>query len=288
MAEKAFKGQAFVSMLSLVSFIILVITGIVLFLQPHGRVAYWTIWSFWGLAKDQWGAIHMLGGLLFLISGAFHIYFNWKLLISYLAGKAQSGLKYKKELVLSCLVMLLVVGSGIWSLPPLVYVLDWGEEYKNSWVTSSELEPPFGHAEDVTLRTFTRKQGIDLAKAKEALQKAGFKMISDKGTLEEIALANQTTPVYLYAAIKSLEPKFEAPKPGVKWTPELVEEKFAGKGLGRLTLKAVCEQIGMEQGKALAKLRNLNIEMKPQDKFKATAEKHGTNPMALLTKLLVD
>ena len=288
MAKNGFKGQAFVSMLSLISFLILVITGIIMFLEPHGRVAYWTIWSFMGLVKDQWGAIHMLGGLLFLIAGLFHIYFNWKLLISYLAGKAQSGLKYKKELLLSTLVLLLVVASGIWSLPPLSYVLDWGEDYKNSWVTRPELEPPFGHAENVSLNTFARKQGINLAKAKEALEKAGIKLGGGKDTLEQIAKANNTTPVHIYAAIKDLEPKYEPPVPGTKWTVELVEETFAGTGLGRLTLKGLCEKTGLKMETAQAKLKEMGIQMGPEDKLKATADKHDTSPMDMLKKLLVN
>jgi hypothetical protein len=286
--KKGFKGQAFTSMLSLISFLVLVLTGLLMFLEPHGRVAYWTIWSFLGLTKDQWGAIHVLGGLLFLITGIFHIYFNWRLLFNYLTGKVQSGLKYQKELVLSCLVLLLVVSSGIWSLPPLVYVLDWGEDYKNSWVTSPDLEPPFGHAENVTLRTFTRKQGIDFPKAKDALEKAGYKLGDPKNTLEEIALANKTTPVHLYAAIKDLEPKFEAPREGQKWTVQLVEEKFSGSGLGRLTLKGLCEKTGLDLNKAQAKLKEMKIEMGPEDKFKATADKNKTKPLDLLKKLLID
>ncbi len=287
-AKKGFKGQAFTSMLSLISFLILVITGLIMFLEPHGRVAYWTIWSFWGLVKDQWGAIHMLGGLLFLITGIFHVYFNWKLLINYLSGKAQGGLKYKKELTLSSLVLILVVISGIWSLPPLVYVLDWGEDYKNSWVTKPELEPPFGHAENVTLRTFTRKQGINFAKAKEALEKAGYKLGDPKSTLETIALANNTTPVHLYAVIKDLEPKWDAPAEGQKWTVELVEEKFSGTGLGRLTLNDLCKKTGLDLKKAQAKLKEMKIEMGPEDKFKATADKNNAKPLDLLKKLLID
>jgi len=69
-------GRAFVSLLSLVSFILLGLTGIILYIQPHGRVAYWTKWSFLGLEKDQWGNIHIFSGLLFLMAGGFHFYYN--------------------------------------------------------------------------------------------------------------------------------------------------------------------------------------------------------------------
>ncbi len=37
------------------SFAVLTVTGIVLYIVPQGRIAYWTLWSFLGLSKDQWG-----------------------------------------------------------------------------------------------------------------------------------------------------------------------------------------------------------------------------------------
>ena len=288
MAKKAFNGRAFVSLLSTVGFLVLVVTGIIMWMQPHGRVAYWTIWRFWGITKDQWTDVHIIGGLLFLVSGIFHLYYNWRPLMNYLSGKAQSQLKHKTELGLSALVLVLVVASGIWSLPPLNYVVEWGSAIKETWVIAPEYEPPFGHAEAISLHSFTRKQGIDLKAAKETLAKANLKVENDKETLEEIALANQTTPMHIYMAIKSLEPKFEAPAQGTKWTIELVEQKFAGKGLGRLTLQGVCELTGLKLEQAMAKLKNLNIDMKPEDKFKATADANKINPMDLLKKLLID
>ena len=114
MNDKYWSGRAFTSLVSLVSFILLCLTGIILFVEPHGRVAYWTKWSFWGLEKDQWGNIHIYSGLLFLIAGGFHIYYNWKLLIKYLSGKVETSLRHKRELALSGLILLWIAVSGIW------------------------------------------------------------------------------------------------------------------------------------------------------------------------------
>lgn len=35
------------------SFLVLTITGFVLYVVPHGRVAYWIHWSLAGMEKDQ-------------------------------------------------------------------------------------------------------------------------------------------------------------------------------------------------------------------------------------------
>ena len=97
--------------------------------------------------------------------------YNWKPLIRYLSGKIENAMRYKRELVISILISLWILLSGIWALPPLVYVTNLGEAIKNSWVTSPELEPPFGHAELVSLKTFCKKQRIPLDQAIVGLRK---------------------------------------------------------------------------------------------------------------------
>ena len=233
MNGRNWSGRAFISLCSLVSFILLCITGIILYIEPHGRVAYWTKWNFVGLEKDQWGSIHIYSGILFLITGGFHIYYNWKPLLKYLSTKIETTLRYKRELVISCLILFWVVISGIWSLPPLSYLNDLSETIKSAWVTSPGLEPPFGHAELVSLKTFCKKQGIPLDQAMAELRKAGFKINSPANSLEEIALSKRTSGMGVYEVIKKLEPKPEVMGPGESWTPEKIEETFAGTGIGR-------------------------------------------------------
>jgi hypothetical protein len=62
----------------------MVLTSIILYIVPQGRVAYWADWKLWGLTKTDWGNIHINLGLLFLIALFIHIYYNWKPLINYL------------------------------------------------------------------------------------------------------------------------------------------------------------------------------------------------------------
>ena len=133
MSNRNWRGRAFTSLCSLVSFILLLLTAIILYIEPHGRVAYWIKWNLLGLEKDQWGNIHIFSGLLFLVAGGFHLYYNWKPLIRYLSGKIETGLRYKRELMISSLIFLWIIASGIWALPPLVYVADLSEAVKSSW-----------------------------------------------------------------------------------------------------------------------------------------------------------
>jgi hypothetical protein len=51
------------------AFIVLMVTGLVLYVVPHGRVAYWVHWSLVGLEKDQWAWVHMIFGGIVIVAG---------------------------------------------------------------------------------------------------------------------------------------------------------------------------------------------------------------------------
>ncbi|MBW2513409.1 MAG: DUF4405 domain-containing protein [Deltaproteobacteria bacterium] len=287
MNKQRWNGRAFTSLCSLVGFILLCLTGILLYVGPHGRVAYWTKWQFWGIEKDQWGAVHTFSGLLFLIAGGFHLYYNWKPLIKYLSGKIENALRYKRELVGSSFIFLWIFISGIWSLPPLVYVSDLGEAIKNSWVTSPELEPPFGHAELVSLQTFCKKQRIPLDQAMAELRTAGFTVDTPKSTLAEIADSKRVSGMDVYAVIKKLEVKTEAMQPDVVWTPEKIEEVFSGTGLGNKTIEQIIKELQLKPDSVYQRLEKAGIEAQKGERIKKLADEHQTTPIKILTIVLI-
>lgn len=288
MSDKKWNGRAFISLCSLVSFILLGFTGVILYFEPHGRVAYWTKWRFLSLEKDQWGNIHIYSGLLFLVAGGFHLYYNWKPLMKYLSGRVESTLRFKRELAISTFVLVWIVVSGIGSLPPLVYVSNLGEVFKSSWVTAPDLEPPFGHAELVSLQTFCKKQRIPLDEAMAALRKAGFTVDNPKKTLAEIAESKDSSGMGVYAVIKKLEEKPKAMIPGAAWTAETVEETFAGTGLGNKTVSQVIKDMGLDPNKVRQRLKIAKIEAQADDSLKSVAEQNDTTPIKIMTTILVE
>jgi hypothetical protein len=288
MSKRNWHGRVFTSLCSLVSFILLSLTAIILYIEPHGRVAYWTKWNFLGLEKDQWGNIHIFSGLLFLVAGGFHLYYNWKPLIGYLSNKIETGLRSKRELLISSLIFLWIIASGIWYLPPLVYVADLGEAIKSAWVTSAELEPPFGHAERVSLKTFCKKQGIPLDKAMAELREAGFKVNNPDKTLSNIADSKGTSGMGIYAVIQKLEKNPKTVKPGSVWTPGMVEETFAGTGVGKNSIGQIIRAHGLEPEAVYHRLEEGGIEAKHDDKIRELAGKHDSTPIKILTIMLVD
>ncbi|MBA2880905.1 hypothetical protein HNR65_001231 [Desulfosalsimonas propionicica] len=67
------KIKKIVSLTALLSFLVVVLNSIALYIAPQGRVAHWVDWRFLGLTKTQWSDQHILVGLLFLIALCLHI-----------------------------------------------------------------------------------------------------------------------------------------------------------------------------------------------------------------------
>ena len=76
------KIRKIASLTAALSFIVMLLTSIILYIVPQGRIAYWADWRLWGLTKEQWGNIHINTGILFLTALGFHIYYNWKPILS--------------------------------------------------------------------------------------------------------------------------------------------------------------------------------------------------------------
>jgi len=78
------KLRKITSLTMFLSFLLLIVTSIVLYVVPHGRIAYWSDWRFMGLTKTLWGDVHINLGVLFLVSGLLHLYYNWKPMVTYM------------------------------------------------------------------------------------------------------------------------------------------------------------------------------------------------------------
>lgn len=66
----------FVSLGVSFSFLLLLPGSVVLRLEPESRIASWIDWSFLLLDKEQWSAVHITGGTLFLLLSFWHMALN--------------------------------------------------------------------------------------------------------------------------------------------------------------------------------------------------------------------
>ncbi len=123
----------------MVAFGVSVISGLMLYLSPSGRIANWTNWEILGLSKTQWTSFHIVFITLFIITGIFHIfYFNWKPLWSYISRETKHGIYYKKEFWIAVVISLILV-IGTWAkIPPVISVVELGDYITASWETSDQ------------------------------------------------------------------------------------------------------------------------------------------------------
>ena len=201
--EVALKIRRAVSLTALGSFLFLSWTGIMLFLSPQGRVAYWSGWTLGGLSKEQYGSLHTTFMVLFLLVGVWHIVLNWRPIVGYLKDRTTKVRVATPEFSLAialCGAFFVGTLAGVF---PFQQFLAVGDVVKDYWERSSG-SPPWGHAELSSLDRFCRGMedferlenqrlvAIDCDEAVAALRDAGIEVEGRSQQLIEIARINST------------------------------------------------------------------------------------------------
>ncbi len=281
--------RAFTAFLVTWAFLVLTVTGVVLYIVPQGRVANWTQWALLGLSKDSWGDLHILFGALFILAGALHLWFNWKPFRNYLAERIKGHLELKWELLTSLATTLLLAALSVANLPPASWLFDLNDDIKAAWAGLPGGEPPFGHAEDVALATLAKRAEFDLASALAAWRAAGIRVADERSTLLRLAETNATTPAVLYAHIPRSAPSTtEAPvTKAMALDPLAVEERLSGSGIGGKSLETFAREQGLPLEIAAQRLRAVNIPATAQETLKSLAARVPTRPIEIAKAVLI-
>ncbi len=72
------------------------------------------------------------------------------------------------------------------------------------------------------------------------------------------------------------------------FTPESVEEKFAGSGIGRKTFSEIASSMNLDVLTMRTRLASVNLEAKLDEPLKPAAERNGLQPIELLKAILID
>ena len=260
------------SLTLLISFVPLVLTSIVLYVVPEGRVAYWSDWRFWGLTKNQWGDIHINLGFLFLAAGCFHLFLNWNPIVAYLKNKAREIKIFTPAFSVALIINIVFTIGTLMNIPPFSSILQFGFSFKEAAAVKYG-EPPYGHAELSSLTLFAKRTGLDLETMKSRLKTANIRFTGEDQTLLEIAKANATTPKAIHDLINPPAPTV----PGAK--KPFPKEPFPG--MGRMVLQDLCNQYGLNSDQIVQAFAAKSIKADPAKTLKEIAEAHGSDPHAL-------
>ncbi len=274
--KKKFSWRAFVTFGLFFSFIIMTVSGVILYIAPAGRIAHWSDWTLWGLTKEGWQSMHTNFSLFFLILGIFHLFsINWKTFLGHIRSRITRQLNRKREMLLSTLLSLFIFVGVIYNIPPFKTIMDWGEQFTESW-EDEESDPPLPHAELYTLTQFAQEiLETSPDSAMSRLQGAGLTVDSQGQTVRDIATANGLSPSEVYRIFGSSDEEVET----------LRQEKViirGGNGIGRKSFRQIAEEYGIPVEELTGALKKEGFEATPDDILKDLADEYGISPGEIL------
>ncbi len=252
----------------LFSFIILIMTSIILYICPEGRVAYWANWTILGLSKTQWGDLHITGGVLFLITGFWHLLLNGKVILFHIKKSILKHSASPAPILIALIVNIFFFAGTLYAIQPLKQILVWKDDIKKMHVETYG-NPPYGHAEQSTLETFCGFLQLNTNTVIETLQQQLKGNITKNTTILEIAQTNNMTPQALYQLIQTSTA--DGQTPSLPPTPP--------EGTGSMTLSNFCQknQISCETILKNIKEKGLAIDSEEQT-FKEIAIQNNIVP----------
>ena len=257
-----------VSLVLFTMIFLMLVSSAILYTSPQGRVAYWSGWTFASLSRTQWINLHVNLGILFLVGGAIHLWYNWRAVLFYLRNSSRRLVVLTGEFATAlAVVVLLLVGTQL-ALPPFDWVEDGSEAFKDA-ASERYGEPPYGHAELSTLATFTGRVELDLDEATARLTAAGYEVAGSGETLVDIATTNGVTPQLLYAAM-------QPPRDVADGPPPMPREPRAG--TGKRVLAELCAEYGFAAQDVVSVLAAAGIDAVPEATLKEIAANSGTSP----------
>jgi hypothetical protein len=260
------------SLTAFLTFFVILVTSIALYIAPQGRVAYWADWRLLYLSKEQWGAVHINVGLLFLLSLSLHIYYNWRPIVLYLRNKSKMLRIFTKELNIALILTVVCITGAYFEIPPFSTIISISDHFKKT-AAAKYGEPPYGHAELSSMKTFAEKTGIDLDAGIRLLKQAGYDVGSEKQTLLEIAKHYGVSPQQIYLIMKPASDKSSG-FPGIK----TVLPETPVQGMGKLTLADFCSQYDLDIEMILTSLKESGMILEKDMTIKHIAEINQKNP----------
>jgi hypothetical protein len=272
-----FSWRALTSVLITISCAVLILSGVILFVSPPGRVANWTNWNLLSLTKHDWTGLHIWFSTLFLLAAVFHLVFNWRPLVSYFKDRLTRQIGFRLEWLIALAVCGGVYAGTRAEIPPFSTFLAFNEQVKESWEQPRE-RAPIPHAELLTLAELAEKAGVALADATNRLHARGISNCPPDMVVQKLADQNQRSAQQIYEILNTLPAGGEsAHRPA---------QGGAGGGMGWKTLTQFCAEEGLELKDALARLKSQGLVATPDQTLRDIAVNAGfSRPVELLELL---
>lgn len=199
---KKFSWRRYISIGLALSFILILLSGVVLYIAPKGSIARWTQWGFLGLERAQWETQHTIFSYLFAAFGLVHLfYLNWKAFLSYLRRKIVRKEKRKVELYYAMATILLIFILTHLEVRPVYSVMELGNRISSSWEERIG-RPPVSGVEDLTIDKLASDYfKTDTEEILDQLKAAGYSARNSEQSLREIASDNDVGIMVIFNSI---------------------------------------------------------------------------------------
>jgi hypothetical protein len=266
-ATQVFQWRALISVVVALSFLLMLVSGIGLWVAPPGRIANWTDWTIFGLRKSEWANLHLWFGLVFVTASGFHLALNWRPLLGYFKSRLTRHLGFRREWLTAVLLCAALFAGTRMEIPPFSSLLAFTEEIRGSWEAKT-VRPPIPHAELLTLSELAQQADVSLTNALARLTAGGIKDASPEMRVAELARHNQVSAQQVYEAITAQRNGERRIGPG---------ESGGGAdgGFGRWTLAAFCQEEGIDLQTAQSRLKADGIEASASLTLREIAAKKG-------------
>lgn len=257
-----------ISLTLFIACIVLILSSIILYIAPEGRVAYWGNWHSLGVTKQDWGNLHITGGVLFLLCSLWHIVLNWKPLVAYVKRKTQQSTVVPVALLVALGLNGLVYFGTLYGWQPMQQILVWKDAVKE-YQAKVNGNPPYGHAELSSVTQLCAFLSWDVQKVLTTLQRSGLQgTITEKSVILDIAKTNNLSPQAVYKIMQE----------AIGSTPFAKLPPSPPEGTGKKSLKALCTEYDLPLSDVLGKLQTAGIEASENDTISAIAGRSGKTP----------
>jgi hypothetical protein len=271
--------RAMTSVLIAFSFLVLVVSGIVLFVAPPGRVANWTNWRLAGGTKHEWIDLHTCFALLFLLAAILHLIFNLRPMINYFKNRQTRQLSWRAEWIVALGIALLVFAGARAGWVPFASFMAMGERAKNSW-EEPQARAPIPHAELFTISELADQAGVPLSNAIQRLQSQQLQAISPDILTINLATSNDVSAQRIYEIIQGPAAAYQSEGGSAGGRPG------HGGGTGWKTLAQYCVETGLDLNEALARLEARGIKAAPDQILRDIAQENGFDRPFELVEIL--
>lgn len=140
--KNTFSWRIVISFGLCLSFFMILVSGVILYIGPSGRSPGAMGWSMIGLTKPEWQNQHIIFGFAFSLIALFHLLLiNWKAFFSYLKTRGREGLNSTSELLVIIIFALLFGVGTYFKLQPFSGILEFGKSISKSWEGNTTQSP---------------------------------------------------------------------------------------------------------------------------------------------------